>query len=265
MDILIAKYDKVLSLGYSCFPKLSLMAVGQSCETQLFDYTGTAMWSINNLINNDYEGLTDINNFKNMRIYTDNDKPLAVNEKYYIRFPHDLQDADTNKHYCDVKTYQQQLRSGSTMFNKIQKTLFTKKITESLSKVDKIKSEIENVIQKYERRIDRFKEILSSNNKIVFLRYEEPMVKRFIHNQYLENYKKSEYYYVVEFSKIMKRLYPELDFIIVFFKCMKSESERRYDADNNIIILEKKVLTNTQLDLSMALENNRDFLESILH
>jgi hypothetical protein len=86
-----SKYNKILSLGANCYPKLFISKILKPSygETELFDYIGTSMWSINLLLLNDFQGLYDKNNFELLQILKCG--PYVVtNTKYYLRFKHDL-------------------------------------------------------------------------------------------------------------------------------------------------------------------------------
>jgi hypothetical protein len=78
---------KIYSLGYNCCIKKYIDIQGKKA-TNLFDYIGSSMWSINKLVENDFQDLFDINMYKNMEILPNYN--IITNEKYYLRFKHDL-------------------------------------------------------------------------------------------------------------------------------------------------------------------------------
>jgi len=90
-SFLNTKYSDILSLGSNCYPKLFISKVLEPAngETQLFDYIGVSMWSINALIRADFEGITEPANFAKLPIFKYVD-PVVTNTKYYLRFVHDL-------------------------------------------------------------------------------------------------------------------------------------------------------------------------------
>jgi len=94
-SFLNAKYSDILSLGANCYPKLFISKVLEPAngETQLFDYIGASMWSINALIRADFEGITNPTNFAKIPIvkYV---PPIVTNTKYNLRFVHDLQSVE---------------------------------------------------------------------------------------------------------------------------------------------------------------------------
>jgi len=82
-------FDNIVALGSNCYPKLFIREYLKPAngETQLFDYCGTSMWSINALIRADFAGiLSDLSCIPIM----ENAGPIVTNTKYYIRFLHEL-------------------------------------------------------------------------------------------------------------------------------------------------------------------------------
>jgi len=86
-----AKYDKILSLGSKCCVKFFIEKILKPPygNTELFDYIGTSMGQINELIVNDFEDLTTDTYFELLNIIYGED-PIVTNTKYYMRFKHDL-------------------------------------------------------------------------------------------------------------------------------------------------------------------------------
>jgi len=92
MDIFFnRKFNRIFSLGSNCYPKffISKILKPSNKETDLFDYIGASMWSINALLLNDFVGLNDHTNFALMPVL-EGAKPIVINTKYYLRFKHDL-------------------------------------------------------------------------------------------------------------------------------------------------------------------------------
>ena len=87
MDKIFKNFDRVLSLGTSCFIKSFLQKYGISQETNLFDNIGSPMWGICELFENNFEGLSEIENYDRLNI----SKGLSIlsNKKYYLRFKHE--------------------------------------------------------------------------------------------------------------------------------------------------------------------------------
>lgn len=92
MDIYFAsKFNSIISLGSNCYPKffISRILKPEFGETQLFDFIGYSMWSINQLLLNDFANLTNPSDFEKIPIL-ENEPSVVTNTKYYLRFKHDL-------------------------------------------------------------------------------------------------------------------------------------------------------------------------------
>lgn len=92
MDLFLkTKYTNIVSLGSNCYPKLFIQRVIKPTngETQLFDYIGTSVWSINALLRADFKDLTNVS----MTPILDKVRPIVTNTEYYVRFMHELRNA----------------------------------------------------------------------------------------------------------------------------------------------------------------------------
>jgi hypothetical protein len=139
MDLLKEGFDNIVSLGSTCYPKLFIKEhlKPASGETQLFDYCGTSMWSINALIRADFAGiLSDLSCIP----ITDNLRSVVTNTKYYIRFLHE--------YTC--------VRQALTPLSK----------------------------ERMERRVARFKKLLTGSNRILFVRYQENAEGRIVYHEH---------------------------------------------------------------------------------
>lgn len=85
------KFNKILSLGSNCYPKFFISKILKPPygETELFDYIGTSMWSINQILLNDFQDIVNPIHFELYPIL-ENEAPIITNTKYYLRFKHDL-------------------------------------------------------------------------------------------------------------------------------------------------------------------------------
>lgn len=156
MNKFMDKFDEVSSLGYNCYTKLYFNSRKMDKETQFFDYIGTSVWSIIELLENDFDGIFDKSNYKIMNIMkTGDDQFLVVNEKYFIRCKHEF-----------------------------KKTLNQKFDPEILHEYEINKEELEDFIEKMKRRKERFMNMLASNNSLLFIRYEEDPTGRHDIKQY---------------------------------------------------------------------------------
>ncbi len=203
---------RLTSLGANCYFKKFIDSL-TSRETELFDYIGSSMKSINDLILNDYEDLCNIKYFE--RLETLKHAFFITNTKYYLRFPHDL------------KT------------------------------VNDLQNNFNDFSAKYTRRITRWKNMLDTNNKILFLRYYENTSSRLIfYND------KDEYTHLEEFLDIIKSKYPNNIFKIIY---IHPDLDNNYK--NNIITLNYKGAidyNSADVVINRIINNNKDFLMSNL-
>ena len=127
------------------------------------------------------------------------------------------------------------------------------------------KSNFEECKDKYERRSQRFIDVLNSSNKLLFIRIQEDMNCIIKHDMYKDKYVKSELEYTFELSNILKNMYPKLEFLIITI----SKDENQYYKDNNIIVIkELEDLTDYEtcvIKLEKLFTQNNDFLVSILN
>jgi hypothetical protein len=175
MNKFFKSFDKIISLGSNCYVKMFLESHLKKEETQFFDYIGSSMWSINELLKNDFKGLYDYKNFEKKHILNKGDKYIFTNKIYNLRFKHDFKqnfDSDINDIKEDEKFYE--------------------------------------FINKYKRRQNRFIQLLNNNKIILFIRYEEDNKDRV---KYYEE--KDELQYIYEFMKILKTINPDKKFFFI--------------------------------------------------
>lgn len=216
--------DKYISLGYSCGPKFFISTILKE-EYYVFDYLGSSMWSIIELLNNNFKDFINESLIKKMEITKNN--YIYTNKKYYIRFLHDF-DA----------------RKKESLYNKY----FYKKL--------------ENA---YTRRIFRFLnlfKVFNTNSKILgIIRTQEPTSNRIIYDEYKDKFEKSEYFYLCEFSNLLKHMYPQLKFIILYINYF---DDLKFDEKYNIISFYKDDDKDTMgmfvPHVNNILKNNNDFI-----
>ena len=110
MNKFFKSFDKIISLGSNCYIKMFLESHLIKKETQFFDYIGSSMWSINELLKNDFKGLYDYKNFEKKHILNKGDIYIFTNNLYYLRFKHDFkQNFDSNIN--DIKDAKIDLRN----------------------------------------------------------------------------------------------------------------------------------------------------------
>jgi len=220
---------KFISLGYNCSIKICLKKYINQ-PTYLFDWIGSPMWGINKFINNNFD-LSNKNNYKLLQIYSENSEytHLQCNTQYYFRFIHDLPENNISD-----KTEIHRTKYG-----------------------DIIKSNLFNIfLQKYERRIQRFNELLNNNNLIVFIRLEECMKNKIIHEEYKNLYAKPELEYVKEFMNLIKNKYKRLKFKLIYIS--RSNSTELLD---NLLILNNKSIDN---DINYILNDNINLIDKLI-
>jgi hypothetical protein len=227
MKDILKKYDKIISLGFNCYIKRFMEEQGIKQETNLFDYIGTPMWGVNELIENDFTELTSIDYFEKMNISSKEPEHIFTNKKYYFRFKHDNLIAITGTNKVNINS-----------FSKLKSTL--------------------------ERRIQRFNNTLSSPKKILFIRLEQDNTNRIVYEEYKEKDKIPELEYVISFSKIIKNKYPLINFDILF---ISKTNENKYDTENNILIIKNTqniVWKTCQTQLQKICKHNIDFIKKSL-
>lgn len=194
-----------ISLGYNCSVKMYINTIA-SQPTHLFDWIGSPMWGINKFINNSFH-LFNKDDYKPLQIYTENEdnSHMHCNTLYYFKFIHDI---PTN---CTI-----------------DKTLIHHNKHGGIKKVNYY----DVFKKKYTRRIERFNSLLCSNKCIVFIRLEEGIENKVIHENYKNLYLVSELEYVKEFIHIIKNKYPTLKFRVIYI----SKSQQT-ELNNDLLIL----------------------------
>lgn len=92
MEELIKKYDDVISLGFNCYFKLLFKKVYTKCDTenQFFDYAGSPMWALNELVKNNFKNIFNRDDYKPIKVWKDKPQTLIGNIKYDTIFRHDF-------------------------------------------------------------------------------------------------------------------------------------------------------------------------------
>jgi len=204
MNLYINNY-KIISLGYNCYVKKYMNDLNISQETNLFDYIGVSMWSINELLLNDFKNLCDINEYKKYKILNNDFNEIIIHEKYYLRFLHDFKN---NKSEEEKKIFLNTSDPNNKKF-------YMNRIIQ-FDLMEELKNKFPTFKSTLERRIERLKKILSTEKNIIFIRLEEENNERIIYEIYKEKFKKSELENIIEFSNIIKKLYPILNFKIIY-------------------------------------------------
>jgi len=226
MDIF--KNYTIISLGYNCSIKIYIKSINDQ-ETHLFDWIGSPMWGINKLINDNFD-LFNIDDYGLIEIFITDapDKYIFSNKKYYFKFIHDLP-------------------TGMTL----DKTILHANKNGELIKINYY----QQFKSKYERRIERLNTLLNSTNSIVFLRLEEVLINKKIHDEYINYYSKPEIEHVKEFINIIKDKYPNLKFKLIFI----STSNKTEILDNLLI------LHNIDEDVKLIIDKNLNLINEFLN
>ncbi len=131
-NMLLSKYDIILSFGPNCFVRRFLDLLGIQQETHFFDYIGSSLSSICELFENDFENLFEKSDYTNMKVLED--LYIYSNQKYKLHFKHD---------------FPQKGDGGAIVINHPYFAQFS---------------------QKYKRRITRLQSLLHSGKRILFIR-----------------------------------------------------------------------------------------------
>jgi hypothetical protein len=237
---------KIISLGYNCFIKKYMIDIGISQETNLFDYIGTSMWTINKLFENDFKDLFNLEEYEKIKILVNDStyNNVVVNKRYYIRFMHDFKNPSLpsiNSKFSVLKNFNYDI-------------------------MDDVKIKFKSFKETYERRINRLKKLLIDEKKILFIRFEEPMNNRIIYDEYKKNFERSELNNIIDYSTMLKINYKKLEFKIIY---LSNTHETKYLKENNIIILNigKEIIDswgNCTSGFKNIFDKNKSLLISIL-
>ena len=187
MDKLISKFDYVMSLGYNCYGKMYLKLKNLEQETQFFDYIATSAWAIDEILENNFDGMFDSSNYKIVHLMKQGpDQYIVLNTTYFIRCKHEFK-----------ITLNQKCRTG---------TLSDKKINEN---------ELKCFIDTMMRRKERFMNMFSDNKSILFIRYEEDPTDRLPFPEYEEKLSTPYMENLIKVSERFKTMNPEKRIVIL--------------------------------------------------
>ena len=236
MNKFFKQFNSIQSLGYNCYSKMYLESIKIKQETNFFDYIGTSLWGIIDLLDDNFEGMFDKNNYKIMNIMIDEpDKYLVVNTKYFFRCKHEFK-----------KTLSQNFDNPEILEKNI---------------IDE--TELDDYFEKMKRRRDRFINMFSNDSNLLFLRYEEdPFGLISVHsdkikNQYMDN--------LIILSGIFKKMNPKKKIIILNISYRNDKTE--YIKDDNIIKIKMKKRIDNWINASKLIDDvikdERTFLDQI--
>jgi hypothetical protein len=154
-----------ISLGARCYPSMFISELAKqdnkTYQRYVFDWLGSPMWSICKLIEEDFVDLNNPEYLVYKNHYSNKDESYVTNTKYNIIFAHDY----------------------NRYVNKISKEQF------------------DHVKAKYDDRVQRFRNVLTSGKALVFFRVERdtPGLINFPE----DNITESELFYVKKFAQVM--------------------------------------------------------------
>lgn len=239
MNKLIEKFDDVRSLGYNCYTKLYFNSLKIAQETHFFDYIGTSVWAIIDLLNNDFEGMFDESNYKIMNIMKKGDDQfLVVNQKYFIRCKHEF-----------------------------KKTLDKNFDLEILNEYEIDKEELDDFIEKMKRRKERFMNMFSNNNNLLFIRYEEDPTGRYEFKQYDEKFTISYIDNLKILSDMFKKLNPEKKITILDISHRHDKTEYLKEYRIIKIRMRKRVdhWKKAVVEFENTFSNEKNFIENLIN
>lgn len=235
MDKLFEKFNVVMSLGYNCYTKLYLNSKKIEQETHFFDYIGTSVWTIIDLLNNDFEGVFDNENYEIMNVMKEgDDQYLVVNKKYFIRCKHEF-----------------------------KKSLETKKFQKDMVIDD---DELNDFIEKMKRRKVRFMNLLLNNDSLLLIRYEEDPTGRHDFKEYDEKYTISYMENLQILSDMFKKINPEKKIIILDISHRHDKTEYLEEYGIIKIKMRKRIdhWKKAVIEFEKTFLNEKLFLEEII-
>jgi hypothetical protein len=239
MDILKNKHDIVISLGATCFIKQFLRRSGIDQKTYIFDWIGSSMWGICDLIKYDFINMFNRDDYK-YALTMKTDYIMVINTLYYILFRHDFpsslpgdQQNIVQQNIVQLNDVQHSMHINDNAFLEFQ--------------------------QKYAKRIIELKELLNDSKKILFIRHEQYMENRIIYSAYEKQFETSELQYLIEFTKLLKVLHPVLKFNIIF---ISHTLQTEHLQEHNITILHGSIVNweNCVEVYNKLFEDNRKFI-----
>jgi hypothetical protein len=173
MNALFGRPDVIpVSLGYSCHVKvfcemLSDMDYGSGAPRQPFDWLGTPMWSVNEIVANDFADLTDRTKIKPRKRFVFDQTQYLTHNTYNVVYLHD---------------YGKDIHA----------------IPDNIW---------ESADEAYRRRVERWHKTLASKRPILFIRLEQDKKERIKYPEFsgsVEDKGEDEAYQVERFAEMMR-------------------------------------------------------------
>ena len=210
---LFSNFD-VVSLGYNCTPKFFKNVIEtnnflkSASESSLFDWMGINMSIITHLLLHDFNDLLNIAYFKNLNTVepVDHFNNTIINDKYFIRFPHDIDiiknnwDNFTNKYMRRIKRFYHHLKC-------INKSIYL-----YLEETESI-----NLDASYKWLNEKYPKCYCNNRDIFYKKLADLEQKK-----------------IQEFVQILKIKFNKYNFVILYFS-KYLENQIRYE--NNVLYI----------------------------
>jgi hypothetical protein len=127
MEELKKKYDKIISLGSNCYLKFFLNHIKYSQETYFFDYLGSPMWSVYELIKNNFDDVFNFDDYSSELIIKGHPR-ISTNMKYNLKFKHSLYDLKTGRNGREFvkfkETYERRIKRFQELLSSSDNVLF---------------------------------------------------------------------------------------------------------------------------------------------
>ena len=225
MEVLFGKPDAVpVSLGFNCSVARCIDILSERdehfYERQVFDWLGTSMWAIVMLIKDEFRDFLDKRLLEYRKRYTHTDELYPTNIKYDIPMLHEF---------------------------------------EKRNSVRVREAELIPIVEKYQRRIERFNGLLRGDKEIVFIRLERDASDK-IPTPESAPYVVDEMKSLLEFVGILKAAGTK--YSIVFLTYTREDG---YDPENRIYFLHCQSTRDIKReDVLEALEQHAPLIKSLL-
>lgn len=206
----------LISLGYNCNPKCFINVIKEKSETQLFDWIGTTIWGINNLVKNNF---SDILNEDKLTDYTFDNYITSMNPKYFFRF------------------YHQRIKQSENKLSKLFNFSISKQYERRIKRfIDLMESDNDIIFLVLEENLPNRIETLPEEAKEYF-----PSSNENYHEEQHNLNKK----YIKEFCEIISEKYGKENIRVLYF----SEYQSNTETNGKVLFLNIKNLTERTNDI----------------
>lgn len=231
-----SQYENIISLGYSCFPKKYLIYIQRSAETHFFDWLGTSLWTICDLIENDFDVFDDSSQFENMQIYPN--RKIMTEKKYYIRLVHDdIRDSNKLKDFIDK--YKRRANRFIDLMKTGKEVLFIRYQDHEINRIihDEYKEKLKhNEFYYIEKLVQIIKNKYHDNFKILFINNKKSEISDDKHIIYIKRQHEKIEWNEVEY--VFTNLFDEnKKYFIESTDETKIKKINKTDNENNITLI----------------------------